>query len=93
MDGRRYAIREGPGNYRGRKDGGRDGWGGREQEEREEGREGESKGREEAIMLGRQRASVEEWRVEGGMVDEVDERGREGTGHGRREGGSERRRD
>ena len=42
-------------------------------------------------MLDRQRASVEEWRVEGGMVDEVDERGRDGTRHGRREGGSERR--
>ena len=35
------------------------------------------------MMLGRQRASVEEWRVEGGMVDEVDERGRDGTRHGR----------
>ena len=55
--------------------------------------EGESKGREEAMMLGRQRASMEDWSVEGGMVDEVDERGRDGTRHGRREGGSERRRD
>ena len=43
------------------------------------------------MMLGRQRASVEEGRVEGGRVDEGNERGREGTRHGRREGGSERR--
>ena len=42
---------------------------GGEQGEGEDGREGESKGREEAMMLGRQRASVEEWRVGGGMVD------------------------
>ena len=39
-------------------------------------------------MLGRQRASVEE-----GRVDEGNERGRDGLRHGRREGGSERRRD
>ena len=45
------------------------------------GREGERArgGREEAMMLGRQRASVEEGRVEGGRVDEGNERGRDGT--------------
>ena len=37
-------------------------------------------------MLCRERASVEEERVEGGRVDEGNERGRDGTGHGRREG-------
>ena len=56
-----------------------------------EGREGERVGerarggREEPMMLGRQRASVEEGRVEGGRVDEGNERGRHGTWHGRRE--------
>ena len=54
-------------------------------------------GREEAMMLSRERASVEEGRVEGGRVDEGNERGRDRTKHGRREGrwkgGSERRRD
>ena len=45
------------------------------------------------MMLGRQRASVENGRVEGGRVDEVNERGRHGAKHGRREGGSERRKD
>ena len=70
-----------------------DGEGRREQGEggREgEGREGAREGREEAMMPGRQRASVEEGRVERGMVDEGNERGRDGTRHGRREGGSER---
>ena len=43
------------------------------------------------MMLGRQRASVEEGRV--GRVDEGNERGRDVTRHGRREGGSERSRD
>ena len=40
------------------------------------------------MMLGRQRASVEEGRVEGGRVHEGNERGRDGTrhGHGPREG-------
>ena len=57
--------------------------------EREGGRVRE--GREEAMMLGRQRASVEEGRV--GRVDEGNERGRDVTRHGRREGGSERSRD
>ena len=38
------------------------------------------------MMLCRERASVEEERVEGGRVDEGNERGRDGTGHGRREG-------
>ena len=46
------------------------------------------------MMLGRQRASVEEGRGEGGRVGEGNERGRDGTrhGHGQREGGSEQRR-
>ena len=42
--------------------------------------------REEAMMLCRERASVEEERVGGGGIDEGNERGRNGTGHGRREG-------
>ena len=41
---------------------------------------------EEASMLGRERASVEEGMVEGGRVDEGDERGRNGTRHERSEG-------
>ena len=61
------------------------------------GREGTRGGEQgdggEAMMLGRQRASVEEGRVEGEMVDEGNERGRDGTKHGRWEGGSEWRRD
>ena len=40
------------------------------------------------MMLGRQRAPVEE-----GRVDEGNERGRDGTMHGWRYGGSERMRD
>ena len=58
------------------------------------GRQG---GREAGMMLCRERASVEEERVEGGRVDEGNERGRDGTGYGRPrergEGGSERRMD
>ena len=38
------------------------------------------------MVLGRQRASVEGRRVEGGRVDEGNERGRDGTKHGQREG-------
>ena len=61
---------------------------------RERGREA---GREAGMMLCRERASVEEERVEGGRVDEGNERGRDGTGYGRPrergEGGSERRMD
>ena len=38
------------------------------------------------MMLGRQRASVEGRRVEGGRVDEGNGRGRDGTKHGQREG-------
>ena len=49
--------------------------GGREREREREG------GREEAMMLGRQRASVEEGRVEGGRVDEGNERERDGMMH------------
>ena len=42
------------------------------------------------MMLCRERASVEEERVEGGRVDEGNERGRDGTGYGRpRERGEE----
>ena len=47
-------------------------------------------GREEAMILDRQRESVEEGRI--GLIGEGNERGRDGTRHGRREGGSERRR-
>ena len=47
------------------------------------GREG---AREEAMMLCRERASVEGGRVEGGRVDEGNERGRDGTRHGPHEG-------
>ena len=59
---------------------------------REGMREGMEGGREAGMMLCRERASVEEERVEGG-----NERGRDGTGYGRPrergEGGSERRMD
>ena len=55
----------------------------------EGGRDRARGGREEAMMLGSQRASVEEGRVEGRRVDKGNERGRDGTRHGRREGGSE----
>ena len=51
---------------------------------REEGREGwreGGEGGEGAMMLGRERVSVDEWRV-----DEDNERGRDGTRDGRREG-------
>ena len=48
--------------------------------------------RENAIMLGRERASVEEGRVEGGWVDKGTERGMDSAKE-RWEGGSERRRD
>ena len=79
---------------------GRDGEGGNEGG-REGGREGmeggREAGREAGMMLCRERASVEEERVEGGRVDEGNERGRDGTGYGRPrergEGGSERRMD
>ena len=86
--------------YGGRQIRSKDGWrvGTREHEGgREGGREGARGGREEAMMIGRERASVEEGRVEGGMVAEGNEGGRDGPRHGRREGkregGSERRRD
>ena len=64
----------------------------REQGEDWGGREWSRGGREEAMMLGRERASVEEGRVEGGWVDEGTERGME-RARERWEGGSERRRD
>ena len=83
---RRVGGREG---REGREGGGREG-----REGMEGGREG---GREAGMMLCRERASVEEERVEGGRVDEGNERGRDGTGYGRPrergEGGSERRMD
>ena len=56
------------------------------------GREGSRGGREEAMMLGRGRASVEEGRFEGGWVDKGTERGMD-SARERLEGGSERRRD
>ena len=37
------------------------------------------------MMLCRERASVEEERVDGGRIDEGNKRGRDRTGHGRRE--------
>ena len=62
-------------------------------EEGEDGSEGATRGgidgREEAMMLlGRERASVEEGRVanEGGWIDGGNERGRDGTRHVQREG-------
>ena len=71
---------------------GRDGEGGNEG-----GDGGREAGREAGMMLCRERASVEEVRVEGGRVDEGNERGRDGTGYRRPrergEGGSERRMD
>ena len=55
----------------------KEGWmvGRREQGEDGEGREESRGGSEEAMMLGRERASVEEGRVEGGWVEEGTERG------------------
>ena len=38
------------------------------------------------MMIGRERVSVEEGRVDGGRVAELNERGRDGPRHGRREG-------
>ena len=64
-----------------------DGGGGRVQgeggREGERGRDRVRGGRKEAMMLDRQRASVDEGRVEGGRVDEGNERGRDGTRRGR----------
>ena len=84
----------------GGKEEGRGGWEGGEGGEGrdgEGGNEGGREGREAGMMLCRERASVEEERVEGGRVDEGNERGRDGTGYGRPrergEGGSERRMD
>ena len=66
--------------------------GGREQGEDGGGREESRGGREEAMMLGTGRASVEEGRVDGGWVDNGTERGMD-SARERWEGGSERRRD
>ena len=75
-------------------EGGREGMEGGREGSWQGGREA---GREPGMMLCRERASVEEERVEGGRVDEGNERGRDGTGYGRPrergEGGSERRMD
>ena len=49
------------------------------------GRE-QGEGREEAMMLGRERASMEEGSVEGGTVDKGNEGGRDGMRHGQCEG-------
>ena len=49
-------------------------------------REGARGGREEAMMIGRERVSVQEGRVDRGRVAEGNERGRDGPRHGRREG-------
>ena len=61
------------------------------------GRVGTRGGREEAMMLGRERASVDEGMVEGGKVDEWNERGWTERGmdgaRERGEAGSERRMD
>ena len=82
--GRREGRVQGDGGGgRGQGDGGGEGGteGGRER-----GRDGEREGerarggREEAIMLRRQRAPGEEGRVEGGRVDEGNERGRGSKG-------------
>ena len=74
-----------------RRVGGREGGEGGEGGRGGMGRDGEG-GREAGMMLCRERASVEEERV-----DEGNERGRDGTGYGRPretgEGGSERRMD
>ena len=74
-----------------------EGRGGREGRDGRDGEGGNEAGREAGMMLCRERASVEEERVEGGRVDEGNERGRDGTGYGRPrergEGGSERRMD
>ena len=65
LDSGRHANSEEAGKEPGRMEGGteeaRGGWG---------GREGSRGGREEAMMLGGERASVEEGRVDGGWVDE-----------------------
>ena len=54
---------------------------------KEGGREGGREGRrQETVMAGRERVSVEEGRVEGGRVVEGNERGRDGSRHGWREG-------
>ena len=84
FDGGRHAGREGPGRNK-------EGWrvGGREQGEDGEGERG---GREEAMILGRERASVEEGSVEGGWVDEGTEPGMD-SARERWEGGSEQRTD
>ena len=63
LDGGRHAGREGAGKEQGRMEGGSKGRMGREGANK--GREGGIEGREEAMMLGRERASVEEGRVEG----------------------------
>ena len=83
LDGGRQAGREAE-KERGRMEDGREGAsGGWEQGNTKEGARA---GREEAMMIGRERVSVEEGRVEGGRVAEGNERGRDGPRHGRRKG-------
>ena len=107
MGGGRQSNREGHGRseegWRKQEEDGREGGSGREgvneggREGMREGRKVRAGAREEAMMLCRERASVEEERVEGGRIDEGNERGTDGTGYGRPrergEGGSERRMD
>ena len=89
LDGGRQAGGQGRmgGREQGRSGNTRDG--GRERG-REKGserwREGARGGREEAMMIGRERVSVEEGRVEGGRVAEGNERGRDVPSNGRHEG-------
>ena len=82
MGGRKQGVggREGGNKLRGR-EGGKEG-----------GRGGGRGVREEPIRPCRERASLEEGRVEGWMVDGGNERGRDGTRE-RGEGGSERKTD
>ena len=92
MEGTRGGMeRVGVGGQEGGRDGGRE-KGGREQGvvgeggnkgkegRREGGREGARGSREEALMLGRQRASVDAWRVDGRRL--MKGMSEEGTGRG-----------
>ena len=86
------AGREG-GRAGGREGGREQGGGGRGNKGREGGRERVMVGREEAMMLRRHEASVEEGRVEGGRVDDGNKRGRDEawTAGGRKREGEELR--
>ena len=80
LDGDRQGGRQRRSEEGWMEDGREQGEGGWEQGNTREG------GREGAMMIGRERASVEEGRVEGGRVAEGNERGRDGPRHGRHEG-------